>query len=82
MEQNGIRITGDRNPAAKIERYREGAPDIRFFSLEQIDQQLKSLEEYPDLQVMVAFYVYARLDGRSCAGCRRVMSIFRQVYME
>jgi integrase len=61
MEQNGISITGDRNPAAKVERYRERAPDIRFLSLEQIDQQLKSLEKYPDLQVMVAVYNYAGL---------------------
>jgi integrase len=61
MEQNGIRITGDKNPAAKVERYRERAPDISFLSLEQIDQQLKALEEYPDLQVMVAVYIYGGL---------------------
>jgi hypothetical protein len=48
-------------PAAKNERCRERAPDIRFFSLDQIDQQGKSLEENPDLQVIVAVYVYARL---------------------
>jgi integrase len=61
MEQNGIRITGDKNPAAKVESYRERAPDISFLSLAQIDQQLKALGNYPDLQVMVAVYIYAGL---------------------
>jgi len=59
MEQNGIRIHGDKNPAAKVERYREKAPDIRFLSMEQIDQQLKAIAKYPDLQTMVAVYIYA-----------------------
>jgi integrase len=61
MEQNGIRITRDKNPAAKVERYRERAPDISFLSLEEIDQQFIALGNYPDLQVMVAVYIYAGL---------------------
>jgi hypothetical protein len=28
VEQKGIRIPGDRNPASKVERYRESAPNI------------------------------------------------------
>lgn len=61
MEQRGIRVPGDKNPAAKVERYQEKAPDIRFLSLQQIDEQLKALERYPDLQVIVAVYIYAGL---------------------
>ena len=61
IEQNGIRVPDNKNPAAKVERYREKAPDIRFLSLEQIDQQLKALDNYTDLQLMVAVYVYAGL---------------------
>lgn len=61
MEQNGIRMPGDKNPAAKVERYREKAPEIRFLTLEQIDQQLQALEMHPDLQVIVATYIYAGL---------------------
>lgn len=61
MEQYGIRMPENRNPAAKVERYKEKAPNIRFLSLEQIDEQLKNLEDYPLLQTMVAMYIYAGL---------------------
>jgi integrase len=61
MEQNGIRITGDMNPAAKVERYRESAPVITFLSLLQIDEQLRALENFPERQAMVAMYIYAGL---------------------
>lgn len=61
MEQNGVRVANDRNPAAKVERYREKAPVISFLTLEQIDLQLQALGNYPDLQVMVALYIYAGL---------------------
>lgn len=61
MEQNGVRMPNDRNPAAKVERYREKAPEISFLTLEQISQQLDALQKYPDLQIMVAMYIYAGL---------------------
>ena len=59
--QNGRRIADGKNPAAEVERYREKAPDISFLSLEQIAEQLKALEKHPELQVMVAVYIYAGL---------------------
>lgn len=61
MSQYGIRMPNDRNPAAKVERYKEKAPDIRFLSLEQIDEQLNALDGHPQLQAMVAVYIYAGL---------------------
>jgi len=61
MEQNGVRMPNDRNPAAKVERYREKAPEISFLTLEQIEQQLEALTNYHALQVMVAMYIYAGL---------------------
>lgn len=61
MEQNGVRMPNDRNPAAKVERYREKAPIINFMTLEQIGKYLDALTKYPDLQVMVAVYIYAGL---------------------
>ena len=61
MDQRGVRVPGGANPARKVERYREPAPKIRFLTLEQIDQQLKILEETPLLQTMVAVYIYAGL---------------------
>jgi integrase len=59
MEQHGIRIPNDRNPAAKVERYREKAPTISFLTLEQIDEQLDALKEYPQLQTQVALFIFA-----------------------
>jgi integrase len=61
MQQNGLILPCDKNPAAKVERYRESAPEISFLKLDEIEQQLKSLEHLPDLQVMVAMYIYAGL---------------------
>ncbi len=43
MTQHGIRMPGEKNPAAAVERYRESAPVIRFLTLEQIDEQLNAL---------------------------------------
>jgi site-specific recombinase XerD len=57
MQQNGMVIPGDKNPAAKVERYRERAPEISFLKLEEIEKQLKALGHVPDLQAMVAVYI-------------------------
>ncbi len=61
MQQHGIRTPENVNPAAKVERYKEKAQEISFLTLEQIDQQLKALENYQQLQTMVALYIYAGL---------------------
>lgn len=61
IKQNGIRMPGDKNPAAKIERYRERAPMISFLTLQQIDEQLMALEGLPMLQTIVAMYIYSGL---------------------
>lgn len=61
MEQNGIRMPGEKNPAAKVERYKERASVISFLTLEDIDEQLKALDDHPKLQTMVAVYIYAGL---------------------
>ena len=61
MSQNGIRLPGDKNPVARVERYKERASEISFLTLEQIDQQLQALADVPVLQTMVAIYIYAGL---------------------
>jgi len=61
VEQKGIRIPGDRNPASKVERYRESAPNIRFLTLKQIEQQLDALTDNLKVQTMVATLIYAGL---------------------
>jgi integrase len=61
MDQYGVRMPENKNPAAKVERYKEKAQNIRFLSLEKIDEQLQALEGQPQLQVMVAMYIYAGL---------------------
>ena len=61
MEQRGIRMPGGRNPAASVERYKERAPEIRYLTLPQIDEQLDALKFKPQLQAMVAMYIYAGL---------------------
>ena len=61
VEQYGLRLAGDRNPATKVERYREHAPEIRFLTLPQIDEQLAALADRPQIQAMVATLIYAGL---------------------
>lgn len=61
MEEGGVRMPGDCNPAARIKRYRERAPQIRFLTKSQIKEQLELLSPYPQLQTMVAAYIYAGL---------------------
>jgi integrase len=61
MREGRIRVAGDRNPAARVDRYREPAPDIRFLTLRQVAEQLEALEPHRQLQTMVAMYIYAGL---------------------
>ena len=61
MQQRGVRMPNGRNPAAAVERYAERAPGIRYLTLAQIDEQLKALTFKPQLQAMVATYIYAGL---------------------
>ena len=49
------------NPAAAVERRPEPAPEIRYLTTEQIEEQLKALEDQPMLQVMASLYIYAGL---------------------
>ncbi len=49
------------NPAAAVERQREAAPQIRFLSLEQIEEQLAALVTHPVIRALVATYIYAGL---------------------
>lgn len=71
MTQRGIRIPGDRNPAAQVERYREQAPRIRHLTLKQIEKQLDALVRHPQLQAMVAVYIYAGLRREEALWLRR-----------
>jgi len=49
------------NPVAAVERQREPAPQIRFLTLEQIEEQLRILEGHPLIKALVATYIYAGL---------------------
>lgn len=61
MQQGGVRMPQDKNPAARLERYKERAPEISFLTLAQIDEQLAAMKDRPQLQAMVAVLIYAGL---------------------
>ena len=61
MAHRGIRMAGDRNPVKRVERPKENARSIRFLTLKQIDEQMEALRDHPQLQAMVAVYIYAGL---------------------
>jgi integrase len=53
MTQHGLKLADDKNPAAKVDRYKEDAPEIRFLTLPQVDQQIAALAKNVQLQSMV-----------------------------
>jgi integrase len=61
MATERVRMPLDRNPAAKVARYRDTAPEIRYLTLPQIDEQLKALASAPCMRAMVATLIYAGL---------------------
>lgn len=42
MNEGGIKLPGDRNPLDRVARYKERAGEIRFLTLQQIDDRLRS----------------------------------------
>ncbi|MFT3784922.1 MAG: tyrosine-type recombinase/integrase [Tepidisphaeraceae bacterium] len=61
MNEGGIRMPGDKNPVVQVKRYKERAPEIRFLTLLQIDEQLDAISSEPKLHAMVATMIYAGL---------------------
>jgi integrase len=61
MEQKNVRMPNDKNPAVKVERYKEPAPTISFLTLKQIDEQLDALTNNVKYQSMVATLIFAGL---------------------
>ena len=61
MKEYGVKMPNDKNPVSEVPKYKEKAPQIRFLTLPQIDEQLISLKDYPQLQTMAALYIYAGL---------------------
>lgn len=61
IDVHGLKFPGDINPALKIKRWREGAPVIVFLTVEEIERQLEVLQEAPQVQTMIAVYIYSGL---------------------
>ena len=61
VTQRGVRMPNDKNPAAAVLRYKEQAPEIRFLTLKQIDEQLEALTESIQMQAMAAVLIYSGL---------------------
>ena len=59
MKQRGVRMPGDKNPVSAVDKYKESAPEIRFLTFKQIDEQLDTLAENVQLQAMVATLIFA-----------------------
>jgi site-specific recombinase XerD len=60
-DHRGLKLPGSVNPALKVEKVREPAPEITFLTLEQIEQQLEVLKDSPRFQAAVATYIFAGL---------------------
>ena len=63
IKHHGFRSRDRRypNPASAAEKFREAASQIKFLTIKQIGNQLKSLEKHPTIHVMLATYIYAGL---------------------
>lgn len=60
-QERGIKLPGGINPASRVRPYKEQAPQIRYLTLNQIEEQLHTLRFKPQLQTMVAMLIYAGL---------------------
>ena len=49
------------NPASAVERRREPAPEIRFLTLDQIEEQIEALKGFPVLHAAVSTCIYTGL---------------------
>jgi len=63
IKHHGFRSRDPRfpNPAAGVDRLREPAPQIRYLTLDEIQEQLGVLDGHPVILAMVATYIYAGL---------------------
>ncbi len=61
MTQRGLQMPGDKNPVAAVAKYKEAAPEIRFLTLKQVEEQLTLVADDLQLQTMVATLIYAGL---------------------
>lgn len=61
QQHHGLKLPNNLNPAAQVRPYKEHAPEIRFLTLAQIDEQLHALRFNPKLQTMAAVLIYAGL---------------------
>src|SRR5690606_24602218 len=59
MNERGVRMPGGVNPVTKVKKYRENARTIRFLRTSDIEHQLAALADQPQLQTMVAVYIFA-----------------------
>jgi len=59
--RRGVRMPGNVNPVAAVDRYRIELKPIRFLTLDQIAEQLNALDGHPVLRTMVATLIYAGL---------------------
>jgi hypothetical protein len=57
MTQHGVRMPQDKNPATAVSKYKESAPEIRFLTLTQVDEQLKALEDILAWDGCLSFFV-------------------------
>lgn len=61
MKERGVRMPGDKNPVTAVSRYREKTSKITFLTMTQVNEQLDALDDYRQMQAMVAMYIYAGL---------------------
>ena len=61
MQEQGVKMPNGVNPVSNVSKYKEHAPKIRFLTLPQVEEQLRGLERYPQLQVMVSVLIYSGL---------------------
>lgn len=61
IQERGIRLNDNLNPATKVKRMAEPSHEIAFLTRTQITKQLEALEDKPQLRSMVAMYIFAGL---------------------
>lgn len=59
IREGRVKMPNDKNPVTAFKRLKQHAPQIRYLTLDQIDEQLEALESHRLVQTVVAMYIYA-----------------------
>lgn len=67
IREGRVKMPNDRNPVTAFKRLTQRASEIRYLTLEQVEEQLRVLESHQLVQAVVAMFIYAGIRREEAA---------------